>query len=501
MTYGYYGYNSHYNYGYSGYSSSSKSSYYNKYSYKYCKPEPKPAMKEYEFTAFSEADLGGNIKCGASFEMPAGATTCITVKDDDSKLSGDTHCNENANDKSGQTASIDNGGEAGNGGQIYAEVYHTLRGSDGKKYYLIEIEQEGTNDDYFTFYGDTPPAGVSLTVVNTCNLKSVSYDMLGAGPKAPENQNPDAKDDAATICADEKATLDVLANDMDADGDMLVITEVEGQAIAEGQSITLASGATVTLEDGKLCFETGDAYDDLNLGEQAVESISYTVSDGNGGTSDAMAEVTICGVADTLAEWAETLPTGEVCFQLTNGYEPTLTDDAAYTMLISDASGDMRFEGITFEAAYCVSGFDDLLSAPAGTDITEAPLLKGTLHLATLDTIPAGDLQTIGVNGQTAAENLDMITWIMNQDFGSQGYNDMEIQGAIWALTDGVVFGGLGDNADVQEIVDLALSNGEGFEAGVGDIVGIYVDATPESVAQGHVQPFIIGVQYEDCIC
>ncbi|MDP5220671.1 SdrD B-like domain-containing protein [Ruegeria sp. 2205SS24-7] len=149
--------------------------------------------QEYEWTAITEADLldqGGNgssIGCGDSFTMPASATVCMSTKDNDYSLSGDSCRNENANDWSGQQAYID--GEAV-GGQMYAESYHVLKGSDGQTYYMIEIEIEGhdapgAGDDYFTFYGKVPPAGTELTVVNTCNVKGnwVDYKCLGAGDK------------------------------------------------------------------------------------------------------------------------------------------------------------------------------------------------------------------------------------------------------------------------------------------------------------------------------
>ncbi len=146
---------------------------------------------KYEFTAFTEADLlqsgDHNLSCGDSFVMPATATTCIEVCDNDIFMSGDSYCNENANDQSGQTVEID--GQALSG-QIYAECYIALQGSDGKMYYLIEMEVEnhnapGAGDDYFTFYGAVPPEGTQLTVEYKCNVTGnwVDYKCLDAGDK------------------------------------------------------------------------------------------------------------------------------------------------------------------------------------------------------------------------------------------------------------------------------------------------------------------------------
>ena len=154
----------------------------------------------YEFSAFTEADLlaagaeGRGVSCGDTFTMPGGATTCFEVSDNDSTLSGDNWCNENANDKYGQTAAItgENGQELGNGGQIYAEKYFWVCDDAGNWYVMIEIEQEGSNDDYFTFYtghGYTvPEEGVELTVYSSCNVRGswIDFNCLDAGEKGPE---------------------------------------------------------------------------------------------------------------------------------------------------------------------------------------------------------------------------------------------------------------------------------------------------------------------------
>lgn len=152
-------------------------------------------VKSYEFTAFLEEDLlsgsDGSLGCGDTFTMPASATVCFVVEDNDAFLSGDHTSNERATDKSYQTATVttDDGGTT-HVGEIYAEKYWVLKGSDGEEYRLIEIEQtngdaEGKGDDYFTFYGDVPPAGVELLVSESCNVTSnwVDYKCLSAGLK------------------------------------------------------------------------------------------------------------------------------------------------------------------------------------------------------------------------------------------------------------------------------------------------------------------------------
>ncbi|WP_157577982.1 hypothetical protein [Roseivivax halodurans] len=128
----------------------------------------------YGFTAFTELDLQnagapGQVSWGDMFTMPASATLCVTVKDTDKSLSGDDH--DQASDRSYQTVSTslgEDGPEQGNGGQDYAEKYFWVCGDNGQDDLLIEIEQEGSGANHYTFddaYG-VLAAGITLTVLS-----------------------------------------------------------------------------------------------------------------------------------------------------------------------------------------------------------------------------------------------------------------------------------------------------------------------------------------------
>ena len=152
-------------------------------------------MTTYNFTAFTSDDLisagagGGSVGCGDTFTMPGYSTTCFTVSDNDAFLSGDSQVNENATDQTGQTASIEGAnGAMGNGGQIYAEQWFWVQDQSGNWYQMIQIEQEGSGETYFTFYnGDgygTPPAGAELTIHSKCNVTNdcwLDYKCLDGG--------------------------------------------------------------------------------------------------------------------------------------------------------------------------------------------------------------------------------------------------------------------------------------------------------------------------------
>ena len=89
--------------------------------------------------------------------------------------------------------------------------------------------------------------------------------------------------------------------DTDVDSDPLMVAAAEqgGTPIIIGTPFTVAGGGTLTLNsDGSYAFEPGTAYNGLDAGETATETITYTVDDGNGGTATAMLVITINGAND-----------------------------------------------------------------------------------------------------------------------------------------------------------------------------------------------------------
>ena len=266
------------------------------------------------FTAFTEADLlaagagnGGDLGHGDRFTMPGCASVEFSVTDNDSRLSGDSRRNENANDTSGQTASITrNGQEVGNGGQIYAEGYLWLSDAAGNWYLLIEIEQEGGGDDYFAFhecYG-VPPSGAELTVHCGGNIRcwEPRFDDLTAGEV---KTGPEAADDMITITEDQSiggagddTQLNILANDRDA-----VLATVNGEAPGAALMVTTEGGVAVQVSidaDGNLTFDTAGKFNNLNDGETDSFTLTYTVTGAGGRVADASATVVITGETDAI---------------------------------------------------------------------------------------------------------------------------------------------------------------------------------------------------------
>ena len=87
----------------------------------------------------------------------------------------------------------------------------------------------------------------------------------------------------------------LLANDLDGDGDALRITHVDGQAIGEGSWVDLPLGRVYVRADGMMAFDEDHDFGHLAPGERAPVAFDYTVDDGRGGTDVATATLSVTG--------------------------------------------------------------------------------------------------------------------------------------------------------------------------------------------------------------
>ena len=114
---------------------------------------------------------------------------------------------------------------------------------------------------------------------------------------------PVAQDDLATTDEATTVAIAVLANDSDPDGPPPSVATVDGHAIAAGQTVTISSGAKVTLNaDGTLTYDPNHRFDTLTstssgetgaLNTSAFDSFTYGLV---GGTT-ATVGVTVNGIA------------------------------------------------------------------------------------------------------------------------------------------------------------------------------------------------------------
>lgn len=169
---------------------------------------------------------------------------------------------------------------------------------------------------HYTAHGAWERLGAGETAIDT-----ISYtiaDRHGAQSTATVavtvtgvNDAPTAVADTLMIDANTVLRLPgpaVLANDRDPDShDTRTIIAIDGAAANVGRTITLASGALLSVAaDGHLTYDPNGRFTGLAVFERATDSFSYTIADGSGATSTATVTVQIQGVNDAPTAAADT---------------------------------------------------------------------------------------------------------------------------------------------------------------------------------------------------
>ena len=122
------------------------------------------------------------------------------------------------------------------------------------------------------------------------------------------NDGPTATDNSYSFVPTESAgdvdgnvLMDDTGNgaDSDPDGDALTVVAVGGAAGGVGTPVAGDNGGLFTINaDGSVDFDANGEFDGLPLGETAETSVTYTISDGNGGTDTATVTFAVEGVND-----------------------------------------------------------------------------------------------------------------------------------------------------------------------------------------------------------
>lgn len=215
--------------------------------------------------------------------------------------------------------------DASNGGQI-------VLNTDGR------VQFRDRNGDFENLpQGDRATTSITYTIVDGnggTSTATVTFVIDGAAVVG-ENIAPEAGDDtsdpilASVLAGGTKINgTNVLLNDGDANGDSLSIVEIDGAPVSgtgwQGWRDASNGGQIALNTDGRVQFRDRDGdFDNLPLGEQAETSITYAISDGNGGTDTAAITFVVDGDADPQPNVA-----------------PVAEDDANGPLLASELSVD-----------------------------------------------------------------------------------------------------------------------------------------------------------------
>ena len=139
----------------------------------------------------------------------------------------------------------------------------------------------------------------------------------------PVNDAPIATNDTATTAEDTPVTVNVLGNDRDVDGDPLTVT-----------AATSPNGQVSINPDGTITFTPGANFN-------GPTTVTYTISDGKGGTSTATVTLTVAAVNDV---------------PVANPSAATTSEDTAVTLTPLANDSDADGDPLTVTAATAANG-------------------------------------------------------------------------------------------------------------------------------------------------
>ncbi|MCG6560295.1 tandem-95 repeat protein, partial [Ruegeria sp. 1NDH52C] len=160
---------------------------------------------------------------------------------------------------------------------------------------------------------------------------------------AEANDDPVAKSDFGITDQGEAVTINVVANDEDEEGDTLTVTSVGG-----------ASNGTVSFSGGTVTYTPNANFD------YGVDSFTYTVSDGNGGTDSSTVTVLV-------EQDVSTLPTGLPVSITFNPETPGEPPGSFFVNVIPVSSNSINLViAMDSSGSITLSGWNDMKEAVEG---------------------------------------------------------------------------------------------------------------------------------------
>lgn len=368
-------------------------------------------------------------------------------------------------------------------------------------------------------------------------------DELGAFDSAtvsitvtPVDDPPVAVDDSFATTQTDPLNDNLIANDIEVDGDLLIIASLNGAALP-GAPLSLPSGAELTLQSsGVFLYQASTSSIALAAGESDSDSISYSVSDGISESASASASFTINGINDPPVAVDDSFSVDEDALLsgslLDNDSDPDNGDSAVSALLESDVAngsltlnsdgsfsyqGDLHFNG-SDSFSYRALDRDGLQSEPATvtisvTPVPDAPIAVDDSYSTSEDALLSGNVISDAV-GQDSDPDGDAITVIqLAGDPANVGKEITLPSGALLTLTsDGGFsydpngqFDGLAPGESDSDSFSYAISDGDPSSSDSSATVTITVSgaddlpqAIDDSATTSLTTPVVISVVAND---
>ncbi|MBE9108258.1 VWA domain-containing protein [Nodosilinea sp. LEGE 07298] len=133
--------------------------------------------------------------------------------------------------------------------------------------------------------------GKAYRVNNSTDLVSVLLKAISETTRPPI-----AISDMLTTTEQTIASVNLLSNDIDPKGGLLSLNSINGIKVVEGTELLLASGASVLVGPrGLINYNPNNSFNFLEFGDEASDTLTYTVIDENGLSDSSTVNINILG--------------------------------------------------------------------------------------------------------------------------------------------------------------------------------------------------------------
>lgn len=261
-------------------------------------------------------------------------------------------------------------------------------------------------------FGNTTPSytpssfGPSTTTTPTrTTSQPTSPDTGPTQTTTPVNLNPIVTSDTGAGTENQTLSLSVLSNDTDPDGQPLTITAA---SVPPGKGTVQIAGSVVT-------FNPGTDFDDLDAGDTENITISYTVSDGVGGSASSTVSVVVTGTND--------VPEIVLADSTVTGAATEATDNAGPVDPALVAAGELKFIDVDADGTHTVNVTPSFGVLGGLTAAITTPAVGATGTVAWDYTVPEGSFDYLAA-GETATE---VFRITVTDDQGTTAFQDITV--------------------------------------------------------------------------